>query len=80
MAESLRQFAIIGSEIARNEMRHHATDCIACARAIWPKKTAANWAAESGVQERMAAYWLAGSHPIADSGRIAIALRILSRA
>jgi hypothetical protein len=42
------------------------------ARAIWPKKTAANWAAAAGVKERMAKYWLAQSHPVSADGKLAI--------
>lgn len=47
------------------------------ARLIWPSKTAANWAFEAGVQERMAKYWLSGSHPVSEKGRLAI-IRLLS--
>lgn len=42
------------------------------ARALWPKKTAAEWAAKAGVKERMAKYWLSGSKPVSDSGKLAI--------
>lgn len=41
------------------------------ARAIWPRKTAAHWAAAAGVKERMAKYWLAG-HPVSADARLAL--------
>lgn len=54
-----------------------ATDCtedpnVTAARAFWPRKTAENWAALAGVQPRMAKYWLAGTHEVSDSGKLAI--------
>lgn len=54
-----------------------AKDCIedkhaVAAVAFWPDKTAENWAAAAGVQPRMAKYWLNGSHPVSDSGKLAI--------
>jgi hypothetical protein len=56
-----------------------ATDCttipVRIARAIWPNKTAENWAAASGVQPRMVKYWLAG-HKVSDAGRMAL-IRLL---
>lgn len=52
------------------------TDCTGIlpdiARLIWPKKTAIHWAAEAGVGERMAKYWLSKKHPVSDTGRRAI--------
>ena len=52
-----------------------ATDCtgihVIVARAIWPRKTAENWAAAAGVKERMAKYWLAG-YEVSDAGKLAI--------
>lgn len=35
---------------------------MAVCRRLWPEKTAKNLAAEAGVSERMAAYWLAGKY------------------
>jgi hypothetical protein len=42
------------------------------ARVCWPKKTALHWAAAAGVKERMAKYWLAGTHPVSGDGKLAI--------
>lgn len=42
------------------------------ARGMWPKKTAAEWAAKAGVKERIAKYWLSGKRPVSDSGRLAL--------
>ena len=57
----------------------HCTDAVLCAVAcaIWPKKTAANWAVAAGVQERMVKYWMAGTYPVSDTGRRAI-VRLLA--
>jgi hypothetical protein len=79
MAESLFQQAAKSTEKAGNcsqsDTKSDAIHCIV-ARAIWPHKTGANWAAASGVQERMVKYWLAGSHPVSAAGKLAI-IRLL---
>jgi hypothetical protein len=56
-----------------------AINCTAIhvARALWPRKTAAHWAAAAGVKERMAKYWLAGTHQVSADGKIALAKQIL---
>lgn len=65
--------------IGGNRSHYGAMDCTAipaiCARAIWPRKTAENWAAAAGVKPRMAKYWLAG-HEVSGNGRLAI-IRLL---
>lgn len=42
------------------------------ARLRWPRKTAQHWAAAAGVKERMAKYWLAGTHPVSADGKLAL--------
>lgn len=42
------------------------------ARGIWPRKTAEHWASAAGVKARMARYWLAGTHEVSDSGKLAL--------
>lgn len=65
------------TKMGRNRMPRSATDCtesvhVVVARAMWPRKTAAHWAARAGVKERMAKYWLSGQHEVSDSGKLAI--------
>ena len=76
MSESFRQLARSAITIGGNRLPPDTIYC-AIARLIWPDKTAANWAAASGVKERMAKYWLAGSHPVSATGRLAIVRRIV---
>jgi hypothetical protein len=57
-------------------LHHGAIDCTnfhaEVARLRWPRKTAFHWAAAAGVKERMAKYWLAGTYPVSDSGKLAL--------
>lgn len=78
MGAVLRQFALSAMQIEGSPLRQGAILCTV-ARAVWPDKTAANWAAEAGREERVAKYWLAGSHPIPDCARLAL-MRVLMRA
>lgn len=60
-----------------NPLPRGATHCTgnfhaAVARARWPRKTAEHWAEAAGVKTRMAKYWLAGAHPVSDSGKLAL--------
>jgi hypothetical protein len=74
--ESLREVGRSSIQIECNQL--HRSETIHCivARAIWPHKTAAHWGAAAGVQERMAKYWLAGTHRVSDGGKLAI-IRLL---
>lgn len=60
----------------RNGLLPSATHCtgihVRAARGMWPKKTAENWAARAGVKVRMAQYWIAGTHEVSDSGKLAL--------
>jgi hypothetical protein len=60
----------------RSPLPDAATDCSGIharvARAIWPQKTALHWAAAAGVKERIVRYWLAGTHEVSASGKLAI--------
>lgn len=60
-------------------LHHGAKNCtifsgdqiyIIVAKAIWPHKTAENWAAAAGKKPRVAKLWLAGT--VSDSGKLAI--------
>lgn len=76
MSESSGAIASDAIEMRGNSVHRSAMDCTrkhrAAARAIWPRKTAENWAAKAGVKTRMAKYWLAGTHPVSDSGKLAL--------
>jgi hypothetical protein len=75
-SESIAELASLSTKITGNRMPLGAIDCTGIlprvARAIWPRKTALHWAAEAGVKERMAKYWLAGRHPVSADGKLAI--------
>jgi len=51
--------------------------CADIARAVWPSKTAENWAYAAGVQPRMAKYWLADPATISPAARLALIPYIL---
>jgi hypothetical protein len=80
MLEGFREVPERSTEKRRNRLpsvqpiapKKHAD----AARRLWPDKTAAEWAARSGVKERMAKYWLAG-RPVSGDGKIAIAREYL---
>jgi hypothetical protein len=78
MRESLREVVFSSIQNGCNSSSVDQKSAIHCtvARAIWPQKTAAHWAAAAGVQERMAKYWLAGTHRVSDGGKLAI-IRLL---
>lgn len=67
------------SKNSRNPLQGAAIHCIhaRAARGIWPRKTAEEWAAAAGVQPRMAAYWLAGTHEVSADGILAL-IRVLN--
>lgn len=67
----------IATRMRRKSLSETATDCSdtphnRAARGLWPRKTAEEWAARAGVQPRMAAYWLAGTHAVSSDGKLAL--------
>jgi hypothetical protein len=46
------------------------------ARAIWPDKTAENWAAEAGRKPRVAKMWLKDPELVSEAGKLAL-IRLL---
>lgn len=75
MHESLEVAAPAATAKRRNRLQRGAMDCVGIhvivAKAVWPKKTAENWASKAGVKTRMAQYWLSGK-PVSDSGKLAL--------
>lgn len=80
MDRSSSASAELSTAIWRNSPHHRATDCtsihVACARAIWPHKTAENWALAAKRKVRAAKYWLA-TGDVSEAGKLAI-LRLLT--
>lgn len=75
MRESFGEVAFCSIEKRGTALPHGAMDCTnkhaVIARALWPKKTAENWAAAAGVKARMAKYWLSRGK-VSDSGKLAL--------
>jgi hypothetical protein len=49
------------------------------ARGVWPEKTAAHWAAEVGVAERTAAFWLAGTFEPPARAMLVLQIKLFER-
>ena len=82
MRVSSRSFADLstqtrGTPIPRRE--HPFPVFVAVARAIWPRKTAANLAAQSHVTERAAKFWLAGAREPSAQAFKAVLDKIMER-
>lgn len=69
--------AFVARQMRGKSLSHSAIHCTVSkharvARVLWIDKTAECWAAASGVQPRMAKYWLAGTHEVSGDGKLAI--------
>lgn len=76
MSESSSAAPSCAIELRGNALPRGAIHCTTfhagVARLRWPRKTAFHWAAAAGVKERMAKYWLAGTHAVSDRGKRAL--------
>lgn len=75
MRESESPVAATARKMRESPLSRRATDCprnvyVLTARAVWPKKTAVNWAAAAGKAPSIGKVWLRGK--VSEAGKLAI--------
>lgn len=75
MRASESPVAQVARKMRASSLPRRATNCpeniyVITARAVWPNKTAANWAAAAGKQPSIGKNWLRGD--VSEAGKLAI--------